>query len=170
MGHRPPWIVCTGRVLSGTPLALALFASPLHAKAWVKWAPAPLASDSAYVALAARPPDSLSTPEYAWVEVQREWRSQRLGEQDGPTHGITASGLEHMSRPSDGRFAKLASQPYAALSESERAWLVTENAAQRAARSGPGATGLMAFVALVLALGAVGALWGIGSALNHIGH
>ena len=113
--------------------SLALFTCVAQAKPWAKWAPSPLASDSAYEALAARPPDSLSTSEFAWVELQRDWRGQRNAEiNGGASSSITEFALAHHPRPGDRRFAELASRPYASLTNPEFAWLVAESGVQQA--------------------------------------
>jgi len=61
MGRRPRSSASPGCVVCVTLVALALLAGTAHAKPWAKLAPAPLASDSSYEALSARPADSLST-------------------------------------------------------------------------------------------------------------
>ncbi len=103
----------------------------------------------------ARPADSLDVDELAWFDVQRDWRGQRRGD------------LPHRARENDGRFAALASQPYAALSDKERAWLVTENAAQRVGRDSS-AGGIVVGVVIAVAVGAVITVAVVASAFNSI--
>jgi hypothetical protein len=160
------WLSVPVRVSCGALITLAWLSGAAHAKPWAKWAPSPLASDSAYAALSALPQDSLGTAEFAWVEVQRDWRAQRLGESENGMHGIASSGVEHSARPADGRFARLASQPFSALGESERAWLITENAAQRAARGGSGSY-LAGGILLGAVVGGLAALVGLAYAIGH---
>lgn len=116
----------------GAVVVFELVASVAHAKQWSKWAPDPLASDSAYKVLSARPLDSLSVAESSWVAVQRDWRAQRQAET--PSSSIKVKHSPHPARRGDERFAALASQPYSALADTDRAWLVAENEAQRTAR------------------------------------
>ncbi len=159
MGRRRPWIDDVMRVALGVVVGLGLCAGVAHARAWAKWAPEPLASDSAYAALGARVADSLDVGQLGWVEVQRDWRRQRREESQPFVGGITG-GREHHGRPDDGRFAALAARPYTALSASERAWLVIESSEQRQQRAREGQTGTTV-VLVVLAVGAgvvVGAL------------
>jgi hypothetical protein len=159
----------------GAAVAVALLAGVAHAKPWAKWAPEPLASDSTYAALTARPADSLSASRLLWLAVQRDWRAQRY-EEARPTpsdrHSITSSPARsahmHIVRRTDARFAALASRPYAALADSELAWLVTENAAQIAKREAPSANGVGAGIFFGLLAGAGLACWAFVSALNHI--
>jgi hypothetical protein len=133
---RRPRIKC-GAVAFGTSLALALIAGGALAKPWKQLAPSPLASDSSYAAFLAQPSDSLTAAQLSWLAVQRDWRVQREAEHTwSSSRSITDSrhGPEHRARRSDARFAALASQPYVALPDSDRAWLVAESAAQLASR------------------------------------
>jgi hypothetical protein len=158
----------------GAAIAVALLAGVAHAKPWAKWAPAPLASDSTYAALLARPADSLSASRLLWLAVQRDWRAQR-DEEANPTpsdrHSITSpparSAHPHIARRTDARFAALASRPYPALADSELAWLISENAAQIAKREAPSANGVGAGIFFGLLAGAGLAYWAIASALSH---
>ncbi len=164
-GRRVAWVGVT----LGVALAQALLAPPSHAKSWAKWAPSPLGSDSSYAALAARPADSLDTRAFAWMQVQRDWRAQRDAEA-GRGGGSSLTGFDrvaHRSRPSDGRFAALASKPYVELSDVEVSWLVAENAAQHqgVTESRQTVMGLLLFGTMILA--AVGA-WTLYE-LGHVG-
>jgi hypothetical protein len=147
----------------GTALTLAWLTRVGHAKPWKQWAPDPLASDSAYAALSAIPSDSLSASQLSWLAVQRDWRAQRAAEAAGssPTSITSTTGPVHSVRPNDKRFAALAAQPYAALADTDRAWLVAENAAQQVGRdshsSGYGFLVLVAVVAVIAAIGAIAA-------------
>ncbi len=164
-GRRVAWVGVT----LGVALALALLAPPAHAKSWAKWAPSPLASDSSYAALAARPADSLDTRAFAWVQVQREWRAQRDAEVGDAGSGITGfERVEHRPRSSDGRFAALAARPYAELTDVEVSWLALESAAQRQGRSEARqswlgvlvlSTGILALLILGTTLGGHDTIW-----------
>jgi len=163
-------------VALGAAVAVASHADIAHAKSWAKWAPAPLASDSTYTALSARPADSLSASQFTWLAVQRDWRAQR-DEEARPsaapfslTSPVTESRHPHRARRGDARFAALASRPYAALADSERTWLVAESAAQLADReehSGtePGTT--FGFVILGALVGFLGGGLVFARALDH---
>ena len=143
----------------GALVVVALLTGVAHAGLWRKWAPDPLASDSTYRAMLARPADSLSAAESSWIAVQRDWRAQRDAE--APSSSISVQHRPHPVRPGDERFAALASRPYAALADSERAWLVAENAAQRIARESQGGAKLGTGAKITLwavAVGAVAAL------------
>ena len=149
----------------GAVVVAVLLAADAQAKPWSKWAPNPLASDSAFAAMSAQSTESLSAAEISWLEVQRDWRAQRR-EESRSTASITEPFNAHHVRRSDAHFAELASRPYAALADSERTWLIAESAAQHAdhvqvtpARSSHTA-GLMLLSLIVGALGAA-------TALNH---
>jgi hypothetical protein len=146
----------------GTALALVFLTGVGHAKPWKKWAPDPLASDSAYAVLSAIPSDSLTASQLSWLAVQRDWRAQRAAEAAGtsPTSITSTPGPVHSVRPNDKRFAALAAQPYAALADTDRAWLVAENAAQQVAGSTHTNSmgGLLIFVAVVAGLAAIAAV------------
>jgi hypothetical protein len=153
----------------GAAATVALLTGVADAKPWAKWAPAPLASDSTYAAMLARPADSLTASQLMWLAVQRDWRAQR-DEEAQSAAAYTEFGRWHRARRTDARFAALVSRPYAALADSERAWLVAESAAQRADRgSQPGAKS-SAVVGIVLLAGLAGALaayWLLASAFGH---
>ncbi len=138
--------------------AMTCLAGAAEAKPWAKWAPAPLASDSAYAALSARPADSLSVSELAWVTLQRDWRAQRDAEARGVSQASLSSDaiLVHHPRRTDPQFAGLMSRPYASLSVDERTWLLLEGAAQRADRQrSSGATAAVGFATLAAIVGVV---------------
>jgi hypothetical protein len=142
------------------------------AKQWRKWAPGPLPSDSTYAAFLARPSDSLTAAQLTWLAVQRDWRLERDLELDSPSAlSITDTGRPlHVARRTDARFAALVSRPYAALSDAERAWLVTENTAQQVSRqsqSTASSAGGIAALALIVGLlaGASILAYGISHAL-----
>jgi hypothetical protein len=139
MGHSPG-ISMRGAALA-TSVAVALLAGVAHAKPWKKWAPGPLDSDSTYAVFLTRPSDSLTAAQLSWLAVQRDWRAQRDAEAEPPSMSITDPRPQHRSRPGDRRFAALVSRPYEALADSDRAWLVAENAAQRVARESHGRAG-----------------------------
>ena len=120
-----------GIVALSVAVALTLITGTAQAERWAILAPAPLASDSSYAALQARPADSLSGSEAQWLAVQRDWRVQRDMEERWPGGSQLRREWLHRERRNDTRFATLASLPYAALTDSERAWLVAESAAQR---------------------------------------
>ena len=123
------WLNSVTKVALGTAVTMALLTGMAHAKPWAEWAPDPLASDSAYAALSALPPDLLSAGELSWLAVQRDWRTQRT-EEKRSAGSITQSWHPHRVRLADERFAALASRHYAALADTELAWLVAENRAQ----------------------------------------
>jgi len=105
-----------------------------------------------------------------WLAVQRDWRTERDLESDSPsTLSITETGRpRHVARRTDARFAALVAQPYGALSEAERAWLVAENTAQQVARqsqSSASTAGGVAFVAVVV--GVLAGISLIGYGLSH---
>jgi hypothetical protein len=160
------------RVVVGALVLCALFAGPAHAKPWAKWAPAPLDSDSDYVAMSARAADSLRTGEFAWFGVQRNWRAQRDAEASGASKASSitdAPGVGHRVRSSDKRFATLASRPYGSLRNEEFAWLVSENAAQRADLEHMSTGGTVAIVVIVAGAAALaGAIWGVHAAIEGI--
>ena len=151
------WMGLKGEAL-GVAIAVVLLAGVAQAKPWAEWAPSPLASDSSYAAFSALPEDSLDTDEFSWFTVQRDWRAQRSKEardkvpQSGTT--ITEVVSTHRKRSTDKRFALLASRPYASLTDSERAWLLVENAAHNA-DAGSSTTGQI--VGAVLIAGIAGA-------------
>ncbi len=147
-----------------TAIGLALLAGTALAENWETWAPAPLASDSSYAALKARPADSLSAGQIQWLAVQRDWRVQRDSEAKWSGDTQLSREWHHRARRTDERFAALASKPYEALTDSERAWLVEESAAQRSDQLTPrvGVNPL----GLVL-LGFVGAIVALAAALNN---
>jgi hypothetical protein len=144
----------------GAAVALALLAGVVQAKSWKQWAPDPLASDSTYARFLARPSDSLTAAQLTWLAVQRDWRAQREAETEpwSPT-SITSTGRggPHPARHADARFAALASQPYEALADTDRAWLVAENTAQQVARESQrrseGVAGGLILFALVMVAG-----------------
>jgi hypothetical protein len=152
-------------------IALVLPAGVAHAKPWKKWAPDPLDSDSSYAAFLARPSDSLTAAQLSWLAVQRDWRAQREAESGSPSPAsITDSGHwhPHPARRTDARFAALASRPYEALADSERAWLVSENTAQQVARSSQGRSSGGAGLLLVgLLIGALAGTWLIAQAMSQ---
>ena len=153
----------------GATLALVLVSGVAQAKPWARWAPNPLASDSSFAAFSARPADSLNAGERAWLEVQHDWREQRSLEAQTPG-SITSTWRTHPSRRTDTRFAALASRPYTGLSDSERAWLIGENAAQRAAREATldaGASHVLGTVVLASILGAVAGYFIIAYGVTH---
>lgn len=75
----------------------------------------------------------------------------------------------HVARRTDARFASLASQPYEALADSERVWLVAESAAQVAMREAGVGQGNRGGGALVVGLlvGVVGGALLIGYAFSQ---
>ncbi len=148
----------------GTAIGLALVAGTAHAEDWETWAPAPLASDSSYAALQARPADSLGAGQVQWLGVQRDWRMQRDMEAKYSGDSQLSREWHHRARRTDERFAALASKPYGALTDSERAWLVEESAAQRAYQLTPRA-GLNPLG--VLMVGFVGAIVALAVGLRH---
>lgn len=159
MGRRPR-ISVKGTALAAS-VAVALLAGVVHAKPWKQWAPGSLASDSTYAMFLARPSDSLSAAQLSWLAVQRDWRAQRDAERESysPTSITdTGQGHPHPVRRSDARFAALVSQPYEALTDMDRAWLVSENTAQQVARGSQrdasGVGGIVILAALVGALAA----------------
>jgi hypothetical protein len=174
MGRRS-WMV-RGAAALGAVVTVAWFTGVAQAKPWAKLAPAPLASDSSYAAMSARRADSLSASELTWLWVQRDWRAQReLETRPWEARAISsvgvyagAPGAPHPARREDARFARLASQPYEALTDSERAWLVEENAAQRVAREDQGGASAGGWVALGLLAGFVGGILAFGYMLGSI--
>jgi hypothetical protein len=166
MDFMPNWIDRAGRIVSASVVVLSLLAGAAHAKPWAKFAPAPLASDSAYAALSALPADSLGTDELSWVDVQRDWRAARRRETEPDSRSVSSPTGTHVARANDGRFAALASRPYASLTSSERAWLVLENAAQRAERSGGNGGSVVGIILIAAALGALLSVWIVGNAID----
>jgi hypothetical protein len=149
-----------------TMVLLAVAAAPASAKPWKKWAPAPLASDSSFAAMQGRSLDSLSAMQYKWLEVQRDWRGDREAEGRRPVWPDEL--YEHRARRTDKRFAELASKPYEALADSEKTWLVAENAAQREARESVGsAAGIFGGVLVGAVLGAIAGVAILAAALAH---
>jgi hypothetical protein len=166
MDSRPLWKPSPGRILPVALVLLVSLAGSALARPWTTLAPSPLASDSSYAALSALPADSLDTNQFGWVAMQKDWRRQRAAEDVGPNRGIASEGPEHAPRAGDARFAKLASKPYAELTDSERTWLIVENAAQRSDRADPpGHTGVVVLVSAVL--GATVALAILGVMLHN---
>ena len=154
----------SARQVLGGAVVLALLTGVADAKPWRKWAPGPLASDSSYAALLARPSDSLTAGQLTWLAVQRDWRTQRDAESTtSSSASITETGRPHLARRSDKRFTALVARPYAALADTDRAWLVAENAAQQVARESQGGSSsaigvlLMAAIVGVLAAAVVAA-------------
>jgi hypothetical protein len=144
-----------------------------HAKPWAQWAPAPLASDSAFAALQARPPEALTAAEASWLSVQRYWRAQRADEDAGSmpssiTSPTTASGHGHHARRGDERFAALASRPFGSLEDRDLAWLVAENAAQRDARESASVASGRTAIGLGLLAGVAGLIAGAWLAVDAI--
>ena len=152
-------------------LAVVALAGSAEARSWAKWAPDPLGSDSSYGALSARPADSLTALQLAWVAAQKDWRLQRSSEVgDARTRSsITSPWSAHVARRTDERFARLASQPYESLADSERVWLVAESAAQIAVREAGMGQGNRGGGALVVGLlvGVVGGALAIGYAFSQ---
>lgn len=145
----------------GAAVALALLAGVVQAKTWKQWAPDPLASDSTYAKFLARPSDSLTAAQLSWLAVQRDWRAQRDAEVEpwSPTSiTTTGRGGPHPGRHTDARFAALASQPYEALADTDRAWLVAENTAQQVARESQRGSRGVGIGLILLALVAVASL------------
>lgn len=64
--------------VAATSIASAALAKPCPT--WATLAPDPLASDSSYATFSAIPEDSLSTGEFSWLAMQRDWRRQRRDE------------------------------------------------------------------------------------------
>jgi hypothetical protein len=162
---RGRWRNVTG-IAWTTVALLAVAAAPASAKPWKKWAPAPLASDSSFAAMQARPLDSLSAMQYKWLEVQRDWRGDR--EAEGRKRVWPDELYEHRARRTDKRFAELASKPYEALADSEKTWLVAENAAQREVREAVGSAAGIVGGVLVGAL--VGVIAGVAIFLGALKH
>ncbi|HTR96690.1 MAG TPA: hypothetical protein VMH61_02215 [Candidatus Acidoferrales bacterium] len=152
MGERP---LALG--VLGAMLMVALGACVALGKPWANWAPAPLASDSSYAALAARPRDSLDVGQLEWVQVQEQWRAARAKEAGESSRVFGGLQYPHQARPTDRRFAELASRPYAELSERELSWLVLESANQRQGANG-GATVALGVIAVAALAGTI-ALW-----------
>ncbi len=152
MSRRLAVLLSSLALLSSCP-----FLAPVaHAKPWAKWAKAPLASDSSYLALSSRPSDSLTASQLMWVAVQRDWRAQR-GDEALAARTRGDSGAYHPARGTDKRFAALASRPYAALADEEREWLVAENQLQRLERDGSSDSGVGGILVAAI-LGAIGGL------------
>ena len=153
----------------GASVAVVLLAGVVHAKRWKEWAPGPLASDSTYAMFLARPSDSLSAAQLSWLAVQRDWRAQRDSEiESSSSMSITETGHPHLTRRTDERFAALVSQPYEALADTDRAWLVAENTAHQVARASQGGASGVIGGALVGAL--VGFLAGAALLAYAISH
>ena len=151
------------------PLLLVLSAPASHARSWAEWGPDSLASDDSFLMLSARPSDSLTASQLMWVAVQRDWRKQRDEEALAKrTQGN--SGRFHSSRRTDERFAALASRPYEALTDDERAWLVAENQLQRAGREESNGSHVVGVVLIGAAVAAGVAILVVGSAFNQIFH
>lgn len=152
-------------------LSVASVVSPAQAKRWATLAPDPLASESSFVAMCARPADSLTALQLAWVAAQRDWRLQRSSEAraGGMGSSITAPWSPHIRRRNDARFARLASQPYEALTDSERVWLMAESSAQIAMREAGVGQGNRGGGALVVGLliGVVGGVLMLGHAIDQ---
>lgn len=173
--NRSRWSSLQALVLfAATALTLASIAGVAQAKPWTTWAtlaPDPLASDSSYAALSALPEDSLSTSEFSWLAMQRDWRRQRRDETrfDTPQAAstVTEAGIRHLERPTDKRFAKLAAQPYGALNESERSWLVVENAVHNADAGTSTGERVVGGILIAGLLGAVLAVVTIGYVFSH---
>ena len=162
------WRLRATEAVIGAAVMIALVAGVAHAKSWRKWAPDPLASDSAYATLSARPLDSLSVAESSWLVVQRDWRAQR--EAEAPSSSLSKTKpREHPKRAGDERFAALASRPYPALADSELTWLVAENEAQRRARESQGGvqSGAVTGIVLVAVLAAMVATLAIFASGNN---
>lgn len=174
MGRR--WWTAMRWAALGAAVTVAWFAGVAQAKPWAKLAPAPLGSDSSYTAMSARPADSLSASELTWLWVQRDWRAQReLETRPLEARSISSVGIydgtpgaPHPPRREDARFARLASLPYEALTDGERAWLVEENAAQRVAREDEGGSGAVGWVGLGLVAGFIGGLAAFAYMLGQI--
>jgi len=163
---RRPWCRVAWCVSFSTVMfVLVTCASVAHAKTWAKWAPAPLASDSAYAALAVKPADSLTAGQLAWLGVQREWRRERDEEAMFSTSRDVDAGRLHGVRKSDERFAALAAQPYASLTAGDLAWLISDSAARRQDRHDSGRTA--AAVIIAVSLGALVTLVLIGAAFGE---
>lgn len=167
MGHRPR-INVMGAAF-GASLAVALFAGVVDAKPWRMWAPGSLASDSTYAAFLARPSDSLTAAQLTWLAVQRNWRAQRDAETESSSPmSITETGHPHVTRRTDARFAALVSQPYEALTDTDRAWLVAENTAQQVALASQGRSGgVMGGMILGALVGALAGMSAIAYAIFH---
>ncbi len=147
-------------------------ASEASATPWRVMAPDPLASDSSYAALSARPADSLSAGELSWLLVQRDWRKQRSDEQRGGGSGITDASIAHRPRGTDRQFAQLASLPFHALSGSDLTWLVAESQAQRSSGPTTAETGsnVVGVVLVAAVVGVLAAYLTVGSIFNGIFH
>jgi hypothetical protein len=119
-------------MLTNAALLLAGVVGTAEARPWAQWARAPLGSDSSFAALSEMPDDSLDGPQAVWLDVQRDWRAQRDFEAGRSRPGITLMNDRfHVTRPADERFAKLASLPFAQLSDNELMWLASENKEQQ---------------------------------------
>ncbi len=159
-------VVLVSVALAALPL-FSLLTPIAHAKPWAKLAPAPLASDSSFLALSARPSDSLTASQLLWVAVQRDWRAQR-DEEALAVRTRGDSGGVHEARSSDKRFAALASRPYAQLTDTEREWLVAENQMQRTRREEPDGSSAVGLLLLGGIAGAVVAVLLIAHAVGNI--
>ncbi|HVP15523.1 MAG TPA: hypothetical protein VMS88_08255 [Terriglobales bacterium] len=148
---------------------LVLFAPASRARSWAEWGPAPLPSDTSFLALSARPSDSLTASQLMWVAVQRDWRKQR-DEEALAKRTLGNSGRFHSSRRTDERFAALASRPYEALSDDEKAWLVAENQLQRAGREESDGSNVVGVVLIGAAVAAGVAILVVANAFNHMFH
>ena len=149
----------------GAAITMAMLAGVAQAKLWAKLAPAPLASDSAFAAMQARPTDSLTVSEFLWLGVQRDWRAERDRETRPPVW--PEERYVHHLRRTAARFAALASLPCAALTERERAWLVAENAERRAERERAALSNGSSFLVLGLLVGVLGGGWLVINALSN---
>jgi hypothetical protein len=119
MGRRW-WIASLAILFAGICSSLPLTAARAGAR---------VPSDSSFHAFARRRIGSLSTDELIWLGVQRRWRADEA--QTGRLSGISSFD-EPAAGPDDERFVRLASKPYAALADSERAWLVAASSEHEA--------------------------------------
>ncbi len=150
-------------------VALALFAPEANAKPWAKWAPSPLASDADVAAFAAKPADSLTAGQLAWLGVQQAWREERDEEAAIGTSRDSDAGRLHVVRRTDERFASLAAQPYASLSAGDLAWLVSDLADRRLDRARSNDDGrAVGGVIVAVAIGAVVTVAILGAALGDL--
>lgn len=83
---------------------------------------------------------------------------------------VTEGERRHRERPSDRRFAKLASRPYATLTESERTSLVVEHAAHNEAAGSSTGEQVVGTVLIAGLLGAALAVVTVDYILSHAWH
>ncbi len=105
-------------------LALGVLAGPAGAAPWARFVTRPMASDTTFSALAARPLESLEPSERTWFMAQASWRVEIEEEAAASPRG--ARPWRHDERRTDARLASRLARDPRELGDSDLAWIEAE--------------------------------------------